>query len=93
MTGFLSSAVKGQLEQAGWQVDYIFSHTAPLQYEPRHAFIPGLKQSLVNTSTERWLDTIQRRVHYHGWFCGHYHIDDQMGPVRILYNDFLELDT
>lgn len=74
-------------------MDYIFSHTVPLQYEPRHAFIPGLKPSLVEKSTERRLDTIQRRVHCHGWFCGHYHIDGQQGTVSIIQNDFLELDT
>ena len=75
-------------------MDYIFSHAAPLQWEPRHAFIPGLSQSQVDKSTERWLDEILRRMlRCDGWFCGHYHIDDQMGPVRILFNDFLELDT
>lgn len=85
--------VEARLAKAGWQVDYIFSHTAPLQYEPRHAFLPGLNQEAVDKSTEKWLDSIQRRVRCNGWFCGHYHIDDQQGPVRILQNDFLELDT
>lgn len=89
----IKSFVEAQLDKAGWQVDYIFSHTAPLGFEPRHAFLPGLNQSLVDKSTEKWLDGILRRVRCDGWFCGHYHIDDQMGPVRILYNEFLELDT
>lgn len=89
----IKSFVEAQLDRAGWQVDYIFSHAAPLSFEPRHAFIPGLKQSLVDKSTEQWLDGILRRVRCDGWFCGHYHIDDQLGPVRILYNEFLELDT
>lgn len=60
--------------------------------EPRHAFLPGLDQSLVDKSTEQWLDSIERRLRYERWFCGHYHIDDQEGPVRIVHNDFLELD-
>lgn len=89
----IKSFVETQLGRAGWRVDYIFSHTAPLQFEPRYAFIPGVKQSLVDKSTERWLDEILDRVRCDGWFCGHYHIDGQMGPVRILYNEFLELDT
>ena len=90
----IKAFVEAQLDRAGWQMDYIFSHAAPLQWEPRHAFIPGLSQSQVDKSTERWLDEILRRMlRCDGWFCGHYHIDDQMGPVRILFNDFLELDT
>ena len=88
----IRSYVEAQLAQAGWRVDYVFSHAAPLQYEPRHAFLPGINQALVDKSTEIWLDSIERRLHYKRWFCGHYHIDDQVGPVRILQDDFLELD-
>lgn len=84
--------VEAKLEQVNWQVDYVFSHAAPLQYEPRHAFLPGIDQSLVDKSTEKWLDSIERRLRYDRWFCGHYHIDDQEGPVRIVQNEFLELD-
>ncbi len=82
-----------QLEQAGWRVDYVFSHTCPRQYQPRHAFLPGLNQSLVDNSTERWLDSIEVRLSYNSWYCGHYHIDDRVGPVCFLQDDFLELDT
>lgn len=37
----IKSFVEGQLEQAGWQVDYIFSHTAPLQHKPRPQAVSG----------------------------------------------------
>lgn len=89
----IKAFVEAQLDRAGWQMGYIFSHAAPLQWEPRHAFLPGLNQSLVDKTTEKWLDGILRRVRCGGWFCGHYHIDDRMGPVHIVYHDFLELDT
>lgn len=85
--------VEAQLDRAGWRVDYIFSHTAPLQYEPRHAFLPNLDESLIDKTTEEWLDSLQKRLYCDGWFCGHYHIDDQQGPVRIMFHDFLELNT
>lgn len=84
---------EAQLEKAGWRVDYVLSHTAPLQYEPRHAFMPGLDQSTVDKSTEEWLDSIEKRLTYNKWFCGHYHIDDQEGPIRIVQDEFIELDT
>lgn len=81
-----------QLERAGWQVDYVFSHTCPLRYQPRHAFLPGLDQGLIDRSTEEWLDTIEERLAYDSWYCGHYHIDEQVFSLRILQDDFLELD-
>lgn len=82
-----------QLERAGWQVDYVFSHTCPLQYQPRHAFLPRLDQRLADHSTEEWLDTIEERLTYDSWYCGHYHIDERIDSLYFLLDDFLELDT
>ena len=87
----IKAYVEGQLERAGFQVDYVFSHTAPKQYEPTWAFTPGRDQSLVDKSTEEWLDSIERRLNYECWYCGHYHVDDQEGPVRIMYEEVDEL--
>lgn len=84
--------VRTRLKKAGWRVDCVLSHTVPEQYMPRHAFLPGLDQNLVDRSTEEWLDTIERRLQYRYWYAGHYHIDSQEGPIRIVQNDFLELD-
>lgn len=62
--------VETQLERAGWRVDYVLSHTAPLSYEPTHAFLPGLDQTTVDKSTEEWLDGIEKQLDYQKWFCG-----------------------
>ena len=35
----IEAFVEVQLDRADWQVDYIFFHTVPLRYEPRHAFL------------------------------------------------------
>lgn len=83
---------EARLEKAGWRVDCVLSHTVPLPYMPRHAFLPGIDQSTVDNSTEEWLDTIERRLRYSRWYAGHFHVDCQEGPVRIVQNDFLELD-
>lgn len=40
--------VESQLEKCDWSVDYVFSHTVPIQYEPVWAFIPGLNQDSVD---------------------------------------------
>ena len=83
--------VEHQLERAGWMVDFVLSHTAPKPYEPTWAFIPGLNQALVDDSTEKWLTTIEQRLDYEQWFCGHYHVESQEGPIRIMYEDYEEL--
>lgn len=87
----IKAYVRAQLEKVGWCVDYVFSHTAPLSFEPREAFLPNIDQRMVDKSTEEWLDTIERKLSYDEWFCGHYHVDTTMGKVRVLLDDFLEL--
>lgn len=83
--------VETQLEKIGWRVDYVFSHTAPLSFEPREAFVESIDQSSVDKSTEEWLDTLERKLNYEQWYCGHYHVDWNIGKVQILFNEFLEL--
>lgn len=88
----IKAYVERQLEKAGWQVDCVLTHAAPKRYEPAWAFIPGLDQSRVDKSTEEWLDSIEERLDYGSWYCGHYHVDSREGPVRIVQNDFIELE-
>lgn len=83
--------VEEQLEKVDWRVDYVFTHTSPRQYEPVWAFLPNVDASTVDTATEEWLDTIERRLDYDEWYCGHFHVDSQEGPVRILFTDVIEL--
>lgn len=80
-----------RLHQVGWRVDCVLSHTVPLQYMPHHAFLPGIDQSMVDNSTEEWLDTIERRLKYGSWYAGHFHVDSYEGPIRIVQDDFLEI--
>ena len=44
--------VEESLDKAGWEVDVVLTHTAPLKYEPREVFLPGINQSMVDKSTE-----------------------------------------
>lgn len=82
--------VERQLDQTGWQVDCVLTHAAPKRYEPTWAFIPGLNQAAVDNSTQEWLDSIEQRLSYGTWYCGHYHVDSQEGPVRVMHHDICE---
>ena len=69
-------------------LDVILSHTCPFKYEPREAFLPGIDQSEVDSSTEEWLDTIEESVDYKAWFCGRWHIDKRIDKMHFLYDEF-----
>lgn len=83
--------VERQLNKVNWKVDYVFTHTAPLKYEPREEFMPGINQLYVDKSTEKWLDSIEDRLQYEHWFLGHYHCDKHIGQITILFEEFEEL--
>ena len=84
----IKADVEAALDRLGWKVDQVLSHTCPTKYTPTEAFLPGLDQSSVDRSTEDWLDTIEERLTYKRWFCGHWHIDKHIDRLRFLMNSF-----
>lgn len=87
----IQAYVEKQLDKVNWNVDYVFTHTAPFKYEPREEFIPGLNQSYIDKTTEKWLDSIENRLQYDRWFLGHYHCDKHFGQITILFEEFMEI--
>lgn len=84
--------VESQLEKVNWKIDYVFSHTVPISAEPTWAFIPGVDQSRVDKSTEEWLEKIHKKLDFEKWFAGHYHVESEECGIRIMYEDFEELE-
>ncbi len=82
--------VEAALQAVDWNVDVVLSHTTPLKYEPREVFLPGVNQALVDKSTEEWLDTIEERLTYKRWFCGHYHTNKRVDRLQILFEEYAE---
>lgn len=80
--------VEAKLNDIGWKADIVLSHTCPARYIPMEAFIQGVDQSTVDRSTEDWLDTIEARLSYNRWFCGHWHIDKKVDKLHFLMNSF-----
>lgn len=74
-----------QLEKAGWQVDYVLSHTTPYRYEPTEVFLPDVDQSEVDKTTELWLDTIEERLNYKRWYAGHFHTNKWIDRLTLLF--------
>lgn len=88
---YIQAYVEGQLDKVNWTVDYVFSHTAPLKYEPTEEFIPGINPLYVDKSTEEWLDSIEEHLQYERWFLGHYHCDKYIDRITILFEEFEDL--
>ena len=70
------------------EIDIILSHTCPRKYEPIEAFLPFIDQSTVDTSTEDWLDSIEEKVNYQAWYCGHWHIEKDIDKMHFMFKSW-----
>lgn len=77
----IKEKVERVLSERDWKIDVVLSHTCPLRYEPAEVFLSMIDQSSVDKSTEQWLGTIESRLHYERWFCGHYHTDKEIDKI------------
>ena len=84
--------VEAQLDACDWQVDYVLTHTVPIECEPVWAFIPGIDQSGVDKTMEKWLQQIMDNLDFEKWYAGHYHVESEEDGVRIMFEDYEELD-
>ena len=76
----------------GQEVDFILTHTCPLQFQPTELFIQGIDESSIDKEMEIWLTEVEEKVWYGNFLFGHYHADKQIRPgVRMLYNNIIEL--
>lgn len=77
--------VENSLKKSNWNVDIVLSHTCSLRYEPNEVFINGIEQSTIDKSTEIWLDSLESKLNYRYWFCGHYHTNKIIEKMHFLY--------
>ena len=84
----IKAKVEQKLHELGWRVDAVLTHTCPERYIPREAFLSGVDQATVDSSTEQWLDTIAERLDYRAWFCGHWHINKRIDKMHFLFDGF-----
>ena len=82
----IKSYVESQLER-NREIDIILSHTCPKKYEPTEVFLKGLDQSLVDKTTEEWLDTIEQKIDYKKWYCGHFHTRKKIDKMQFMFED------
>jgi len=69
------------------KIDIILSHTCPYKYLPREMFLSGIDESMVDNSTEYFLDEIESNNDYLKWYCGHFHTDKEVDKMKFMFND------
>ena len=83
----VKNKVMGVLKSLNNKVDIILSHTCPYKYIPREMFLEGVDQSMVDNSTEYFLDEIEKNTKYNVWYCGHYHTDKKKDKMIFMFNN------
>ena len=83
--------VMQKLDEIGWNVDLVLTHTTPLKYEPVEVFLSMIDQTTVDKSTEQWLDEIEDKLSYKKWYCGHYHTKKKIDKLQIMFEDYDQL--
>lgn len=66
-----------------WNCDYdfVFTHTAPISWEPTDLFLSFVDQSTVDKTTEYFLESVKEILGSWGIWCfGHYHADRIEAP-------------
>lgn len=81
-----------QLEKCQWKVDYVLSHTSPFSIMPRECFLEAIDKNTVDNSTELWLDSIEKRLNYKKWYCGHFHVEKKIDKTIFLYESVMMIN-
>lgn len=76
------------LEEAGWKVDYVFTHDCPAGLLERISHDPQ------NSRVNEFLEKLRQRLTFRQWFFGHYHqnIDFEDGKYHLLYERIIRID-
>ncbi len=74
----------------GQHFDVVLTHTCPLKYEPKEAFIKGISQSKFDKSMEKFLDKVEENIDYDKWYCGHYHTEKKIDKLEFMFGRIKE---
>ena len=42
----------------------------------------------IDVEGDEWLDTIESKLHYERWYCGHYHTEKRVDKLRFMFEDY-----
>lgn len=65
--------------------DFVFTHTCPIDWQPRDLFLSAVDQSVVDNTMELWLNELKNKINWTVWCWGHYHSDRIEYPYAEMY--------
>ena len=72
----------------GVMVNFMFTHTCPISWEPTDLFLGSINQSQVDKTMELFLEEVKEKNFSNVWCFGHYHADRLERPgVEQFYHD------
>lgn len=75
----------------GNRVDYVLTHTCPLDALSEVRLHVNSWDEYANHSVEKALQAINDTIQYKDWFFGHWHMDFDYNPYHAMYNRVLRL--
>ena len=95
--------VEKKLEQRNHRIDGFLTHTCPISYLPTEMFVATRRNAVkkkkkqktltypidIDRSTEEWLETLMQKNDFQIWYCGHYHVDKELGRVHFMKKEIL----
>ena len=80
------------LERKGYSVDYILTHTAPVD---TIEYMSRMNRDIKNSGTEEaalntFLSWVEGVVDYDKWYFGHFHGELKKGRMQMLFEDIVE---
>ncbi len=78
------------MQNRGWNVDYIVTHTMPCTCMPMFGFDTTYKNGMKCPVTG-YLEHIARNAEYKDWYFGHFHDDLDRGKFHLLYDRIVQV--
>lgn len=83
---------RASLERAGWKVDYVVTHEAPVDIAETLCW--ECNRNFDDDALQRFLGELDSRLQYKTWFFGHYHDDEWRDDKhRLIYRDIVPVDV
>ena len=82
------------LDQCGWQVDFVITHEAPASVADRLMYERGREWDPDGDPLQDFLEELYQRLEYRRWYFGHYHDSIDIEGARamtLLFRDVIRL--
>ena len=98
----VKALVEQKLSENGNKIFGFLTHTCPISCLPTEMFVSTRRATSkkkikkkdqyvidIDRSTEEWLEKLKEKVEFSAWYCGHYHVDKEIGKIHMMRSDII----